>query len=106
MKEIKLAEMRLEVWEERQRNGKLERQVILLKAIIKELEDEDESIADNEVEKIGGEESDGGSQEELSYGSYGDEKNGQGIMVSHMKEDMQQEWQESTAGFGEQIVFM
>jgi hypothetical protein len=35
--------------------------VILLKAIIKELEDEDESIADNEVEKIGGEESDGGS---------------------------------------------
>ncbi len=25
MKEIKLAEMRLEVWEERQRNGKLER---------------------------------------------------------------------------------
>jgi hypothetical protein len=35
--------------------------VILLKAIIKELEDEEESISDNEVENIGGDESDGGN---------------------------------------------
>ncbi len=62
--------------------------MILLKAIIKELEDEEESISDNEVENVGGDESDGGNYEEFSDGSYRDEKKKQKIMANPIKDDM------------------